>query len=67
MGLPLNRRDPTPPPQRRGLGLGTAVNLVVGLQLGTIPWRYRKQIWQLQGAALSLVVGYLLGAANRKD
>ena len=29
--------------------LSLAAAFVIGLQLGAIPWRYRKQIWQLQG------------------
>ena len=31
--------------------IGLALAVVIGIQLGGIPWRYRKQLWQLQGAA----------------
>jgi FtsH-binding integral membrane protein len=48
-----------------GLVLVLAVTLVVGLQLGAMPWRFRKQMWQLQGAlaggVAGLVVGYVVG------
>lgn len=68
MSARLQRRDPMPPPRRGGIGLRAAVviglALVVGIQLGAIPWRFRREIWQLQGAAVGLVVGYLLGRAN---
>jgi len=70
MGNPLRQRTPKPPPQRRGTGLGAvlvlALILMVGIHLGALSWRYRKEIWQLQGAAVGLVVGYLLAAAGRK-
>jgi uncharacterized membrane protein YedE/YeeE len=35
--------------------------VIVGMQLGGVPWRYRKQIWQLQGALLGAVVGFVVG------
>ena len=49
-----------------GVGSATAavalaVALVIGMQLGGVPWRYRKQIWQLQGALVGAAVGYLMG------
>ena len=59
-----------PKPKGRGmlraLGSGTAavslvLALVIGMQLGGVPWRYRKQLWQLQGALVGAVVGYVLG------
>ena len=46
----------------RLFGLGSLViALVVGIQLGSIPWRYRRQIWQAQGFLLGAVAGYVLG------
>jgi len=59
----------TPRPNNSGLrriGQSTAAlallaALVVGIQLGAIPWRYRKQIWQLQGALVGLAAGFALG------
>jgi hypothetical protein len=41
------------------LGLGLA--LVVGLQLGALPWRYRREFWQLQGALVGAAAGFVLG------
>ena len=38
-----------------------ALALVIGIQIGGVPWRYRKQLWQLQGAVLGAVVGYGVG------
>ena len=43
------------------------VALLVGIQLGGVPWRYRKQIWQLQGAIAGAVVGYLVGRWSRPE
>lgn len=40
---------------------------VVGIQLGAIPWRYRKQLWQLQGALVGAVIGYLVGRVSGSD
>ena len=37
------------------------VALLVGLQLGGVPWRYRKQLWQLQGGVVGALVGYGMG------
>ena len=39
------------------------VMLVVGLQLGALPWRLRKQMWQLQGALAGGAVGVVVGLA----
>jgi hypothetical protein len=65
------RRNQLLPPERDGGpitflgGGGLAVVLtlavVVGLQLGAIPWRFRREIWQLQGALAGGLVGYLVG------
>jgi len=48
-----------------GLVAALLVALVVGIQLGGVPWRYRKQLWQLQGAIAGAVVGYLVGRWSR--
>jgi hypothetical protein len=46
----------------RNLSVGSLlVALVVGMQLGSIPWRYRREIWQFQGFAVGALVGYLAG------
>ena len=39
--------------------------MIVGIQLGALPYRYRKQLWQLQGAAVGVVVGYVIGRFSR--
>jgi len=73
-------RGPTKPPSTLGkaqanqgeagtltgsFGVGALViALVVGMQLGGIPWRYRRQIWQLQGFLLGGLAGYVLGRLN---
>jgi hypothetical protein len=63
----------TPGPGRlrrsgRGLvWLGVVVALLLGLQLGALPWRYRKQLWQLQGLLLGAVVGYVVGRLDRGE
>ena len=49
------------------LAAGLVLALVVGVQLGAIPWRYRKQIWQLQGALAGAVVGFVLGRLSAPD
>ncbi|MBW4532232.1 MAG: hypothetical protein KME02_16235 [Aphanothece saxicola GSE-SYN-MK-01-06B] len=46
-----------------GLLLVLVVTLVVGLQLGALPWRFRKQMWQLQGALAGGAVGMVVGVA----
>lgn len=70
MGGPLPQRRPSPPPQRHGGTLVAVVMLglmlMAGIHLGALSWRYRKELWQLQGAAVGLVVGYVLGAIGRK-
>ena len=40
------------------------VALLIGMQLGGVPWRYRKQIWQLQGALVGVVAGLAIGRLN---
>ena len=49
-----------------GLG-GLAIAVVVGIQLGSIPWRYRRQILQLQGFVAGALAGYVLGRLGRAD
>ena len=43
------------------------IAVLVGIQLGTIPWRYRRQIWQLQGFLLGAAVGYVVGRFSRES
>jgi hypothetical protein len=38
-----------------------ALALMIGIQLGALPWRYRRELWQAQGAALGVVVGLAIG------
>jgi hypothetical protein len=52
---------------RSAVWLSVAVALVLGLQLGGLPWRYRKQLWQLQGFLLGGAVGYLIGRLDRGE
>ncbi len=72
MRLPVHpdRPSPAPPdatplgwPAGGGLVLVVVVTLVVGLQLGALPWRFRKQMWQLQGALAGGAVGMVVGVA----
>jgi len=35
-----------------------------GIALDKAGWRHRKQLWQLQGGAIGLVAGYLLGRSR---
>ena len=50
-------------------GVGMALALLIGIQLGALPWRYRRELWQAQGAALGVVVGLAIGrlTARRSD
>jgi hypothetical protein len=41
--------------------------LLVGIQLGGLPWRYRQQLWQLQGAVLGFLVGFGVGRLPGDD
>jgi hypothetical protein len=47
--------------------LSLVIAIFVGQQLGGIPWRYRKQIWQLQGLAIGFVAGFILGRISSSD
>lgn len=51
----------------RGALIVLVVAFVVGLQLGAVPWRYRKQIWQIQGALVGVVIGFVLGRLSASD
>jgi len=35
--------------------------VVIGIQLGGIPWRFRRQMWQLQGALIGTALGFVVG------
>jgi|TARA_Y100001934_G_scaffold264851_1_gene342317 hypothetical protein len=41
-----------------------AISIWAGVALDRAGWRYRKQLWQFQGAATGLGVGYLLGRSK---
>lgn len=52
----------------RRFGLGSLViALLIGIQLGAIPWRYRRQIWQVQGFMLGALAGYLVGRISGRE
>ncbi len=40
--------------------------LLIGIQLGRLPFRYRHSLWQLQGAALGGVIGFVLGQVSAR-
>ncbi len=73
---PASERPPAAVPSSLSwsIGAGTvlvlAATLAVGLHLGSMPWRFRMQLWQLQGAltggVAGMVVGYALGRSHRK-
>ena len=44
-----------------GLGLAVMLALMIGVQLGAMPWRFRREIWQLQGAVVGVALGVLIG------
>jgi len=50
-----------------GLTVLLVVALLIGLQLGGTPWRYRKQLWQLQGGVVGALVGYGMGRLMKKS
>ncbi|MEB3208101.1 MAG: hypothetical protein VKK63_04215 [Synechococcus sp.] len=52
-----------------GLGLAVMLALTIGVQLSAIPWRFRREIWQLQGAVVGVALGVLIGrfSARRPD
>lgn len=47
--------------------LSVVAAMLVGIQLGGVPWRYRKQLWQLQGLLVGAAVGYLIGRLDRGE
>ena len=62
----------TASPIRAGRGTGSRVAWVslgaavlIGIQLGTLPWRYRKEMWQLQGGLAGALVGFWVGRVTR--
>jgi hypothetical protein len=43
------------------LAVGLVLVLLVGIQLGTLPWRMRRHMFRLQGALVGGLVGYVVG------
>ncbi|MEX0588554.1 MAG: hypothetical protein WD136_04790 [Cyanobium sp.] len=43
------------------LGLAIGLALLVGVQLGSLPWRFRREIWQIQGALVGVALGVVIG------
>ncbi|MEB3277235.1 MAG: hypothetical protein VKM92_09755 [Cyanobacteriota bacterium] len=64
----LLKPDPAPPPkpwwQRSFSGAALVIAVLVGIQLGAIPWRYRREIWQLQGFLVGAALGYVVGRSR---
>ncbi|EAQ74076.1 MULTISPECIES: hypothetical protein [unclassified Synechococcus] len=44
-----------------GLVVGLTLAVLIGLQLGAMPWRFRRQMFQLQGALAGGLVGFVVG------
>jgi uncharacterized protein YcfJ len=44
-----------------GLVVGLVLAVVIGLQLGALPWRFRREMFQLQGALAGGLVGFVVG------
>jgi hypothetical protein len=44
-----------------GMAAGLGLALLLGIQLGALPWRFRRELWQAQGALLGLGVGIAIG------
>jgi membrane protein YqaA with SNARE-associated domain len=66
----LNSNQAQIQPRQHGCGLSLlilAAVFIVGLQLGGLPWRYRKQLWQAQGALAGGVIGYIIGRWSAHD
>ena len=67
----LAEANPSPTPGRRGgllgmvggggLVVGLTLAVLTGLQLGAMPWRFRRQMFQLQGALAGGLVGFVVG------
>lgn len=49
--------------------VGMALTLLLGIQLGALPWRYRRELWQARGLAIGMVIGFAAGrlTARRPD
>tara|TARA_Y100000991_G_scaffold200369_1_gene172664 strand:+ start:272 stop:523 length:252 start_codon:yes stop_codon:yes gene_type:complete len=43
--------------------LVVSASIWAGIALNRAGWKYRKQLWQFQGAATGLIAGYLLGSS----
>ena len=46
------------------LGLLVVGSVAAGVALDQAGWRHRKQLWQLQGGAIGLVAGFVLGRSK---
>ena len=46
------------------LVLVVVASVLAGIALDRAGWRHRKQLWQLQGGAIGLGVGYMLGRSR---
>jgi len=46
---------------RLTLGVAVALALMIGVQLGGLPWRFRREIWQIQGVVVGLALGVVIG------
>ena len=42
-------------------GVGMALALLIGLQLGGLPWKFRRELWQAQGLVVGALVGFAIG------
>ena len=65
--LPQTQTQPAARLARRFGAGALVIAVLVGVQLGSIPWRYRRQIWQLQGFLLGAAVGYVMGRVSRES
>lgn len=76
----LGRANQPPTPNTRGgvlrfiggggLLVGLVLAVLIGLQLGAMPWRFRRQMFQLQGALAGGLVGFVVGfgmGRSRRD
>jgi len=41
--------------------------LLLGIQLGALHWRYRREIWRLQGLAVGCAIGFVVGRLGRSS
>jgi hypothetical protein len=64
-----DRRSSAKPVRKAGVGqfgaaalaVGFSLVLLVGMQLGALPWRMRREMFRLQGALVGGLVGYVVG------